>query len=58
MWLSGTDKENARRTQGTDNEGLGLRQLGWETALSILSSRCYFSVSMQNVLLLCDRKLI
>ena len=58
MWLSGTDRENARRTQGRANVGLELRQPGWETGLSILNARCCFSVSKQNMLLLCDRKLI
>ena len=40
MWLLGTDRENAR-TQGVANMGLGLRQLGWETGLSILNSWCF-----------------
>ena len=34
------DRENAR-TQGVANGGLGLRQLGSETGLSILNSRCF-----------------
>ena len=58
MWLSGTDRENARRTQGRANVGLGLRQLGWETGLSILNAWCCFSVFKQNMLFFCVRKLI
>ena len=53
MWLSRTDRENAR-TQGVANLGLGLRQLGWETEVSILNSWRFH----ENMLLLCDRKLI
>ena len=53
MWLSGSDRENAR-TQRVANMGLGLRQLGWETEVSILNSWRFH----ENMLLLCDRKLI